>query len=28
MFMTMIERGINAATKWNALDELEKHAAS
>jgi len=26
--MTMIERGINAATKWNALDELEKHAAS
>ncbi len=28
MFMTMIERGINAANKWNALDELEKHAAS
>ncbi len=28
MFLTMIDRGVVAATRWHALDELERHAAS
>jgi hypothetical protein len=28
MFLSMIDRGVVAATRWNALDLLERHAAS
>jgi thiamine kinase-like enzyme len=28
MFLSMIDRGIRAAKKWDALGELERHAAS
>jgi aminoglycoside/choline kinase family phosphotransferase len=28
MFLSMIARAVVAATRWNALDELERHAAS
>jgi hypothetical protein len=28
MFLAMIDRGVIAATRWRAIDELERHAAS